>query len=61
MAFLRATLKDPRNTATRLIRWGLAVGLQRQRLEKSSGGLTRTSPSQPTHPPAAQQRVGRAR
>jgi hypothetical protein len=60
MAFEQATLKGPPNTATRLIRWGLAVGLQRQRLKEGCGGLTYVERA--AHPaPAAQQTVGRAR
>jgi hypothetical protein len=47
MAFERATLKAPANTATRLIGWGLATGLRRQRA-RGCGGLTRTSLGQPT-------------
>ncbi len=48
MAFERAALKAPADTATRLISWGLATGLQRQRLKPGScGGLTRASKKQP--------------
>ncbi len=39
VAFQLATLKGPRNTAMQLIRWGLAVGLQRKRLKGGCGGL----------------------
>ncbi len=43
MAFQRATLKGPRNTAMRRIHWGLTVGLQRKRLKGGCTGLSRPS------------------
>ncbi len=48
MAFERAMLMAPADTATRLIDWGLATGLRRQRAKPGScGGLSRTSLSLP--------------
>ncbi len=43
MAFQRARLCLPRNTATRLIRASLALGLERKAREGGCGGLSRSS------------------